>query len=93
MSRTTSAWRKVRALAWDRDRKNKAICHLCGQPIDYTLEPSSCSEAWEPDHVMTFKEHPELELDLNNVLASHRRCNRARGMKDDELIGQHSRIW
>lgn len=93
MNRTTTAWRKIRALAWERDKKAKAICHICKQPIDYTLEPSSCELAWEPDHILTFNEHPELELDLMNIAASHRRCNRARGKRSDEDIGRHSRIW
>ena len=88
-----TAWAKIRALAWERDKKAKAPCHLCGQPIDYTLEPSSCEAAWEPDHVLTRKQRPDLELDLTNLAASHRRCNRSRGMKDNENIGQHSRIW
>lgn len=95
MSHRSSGWGYIRKLAWERDKKNKAVCHLCGQPIDYSLEPSSCEAAWEPDHIQTFSEHPELELDLNNIMASHRRCNRARGTKDaaEQAIGKHSRIW
>ena len=93
MSRTTTAWRRIRKIAWERDKKANAVCHLCGQPIDYTLAPSSCEQAWEPDHIMVFKDHPELELDLMNIAASHRRCNRARGSSNDIEVGRHSRIW
>lgn len=95
MSKRSNRWAYIRKLAWERDKQNKAVCHLCGQPIDYTLEPSSCEQAWEPDHILPFDRYPELELDLNNIAASHRRCNRARGTKDaaDRAIGRQSRIW
>lgn len=91
--RTTRRWRYIRSLAWERDKAAQAVCHLCGQPIDYSLEPSSCDAAWEPDHIMPFVKAPELELDLTNIAASHRRCNRSRGFKDEDKIGMHSRIW
>ena len=88
-------WPKVRQMAWDRDRKARAVCHICGQPIDYTCKPSTTPDSWEPDHIMTVSKHPELELDLNNIRASHKRCNRARG--DNSFtrrdIGMQSRIW
>ena len=90
-----SRWPYIRRLAWDRDRKARAVCHICNQPIDYTLEPSSCPLAWEPDHLIPVSKRPDLELDLNNVSASHQRCNRARG--DGDLkgwdLGQQSRVW
>lgn len=47
MSKRSSGWKYIRALAWDRDRKNKAVCGICGQPIDYSLEPSSTEDAYE----------------------------------------------
>lgn len=88
-------WGHVRRMAWDRDRKAKAPCHICGQPINYHLPPSSCEEAWEPDHVIPVKLRPDLLLDLQNVKASHRRCNRARGdgTNGENVIGMQSRIW
>ena len=82
-------------MAWDRDRKERAVCHLCGQPIDYTIPPSSGPYAWEPDHVLPVSKYPEAELDLLNIKASHMQCNRARG--DDSYhamdIGMQSRVW
>lgn len=47
MSKRSSSWGYIRKLAWERDRKNKAVCHICMQPIDYTLLPSSCPDAYE----------------------------------------------
>ena len=93
-SRTTTAWRRVRRMAWDRDRRNRAPCHICGERIDYSLAPSSAPLAWEPDHLLSFAKHPELELDLANIAPSHMRCNRQRGSGDGvNDIGMRSRIW
>lgn len=90
-----SRWPYVRRMAWNRDRKDRAPCHICGQPINYFLQPSSCDEAYEPDHVIPVSKAPELELDLNNIKASHRRCNRNRGdgTNGENTIGMQSRIW
>lgn len=94
MSERSSRWPYIRKLAWDRDRKNRAPCHICGEPIDYFLQPSTAPLSWEPDHIRPFKQAPELELDLNNIAASHMRCNRQRGNgTHDGDIGRRSRIW
>ena len=91
----SSRWPYIRRLAWDRDRRDRAPCHICGQPIDYSLDPSSCSDAWEPDHIQPVRKRPDLELDLTNIAASHKRCNRARGdgTNGDNTLGMRSRIW
>ena len=88
-------WKYIRRMAWDRDRKNKTPCHICGQPIDYTLRPSSCAIAWEPDHLIPVSKAPELELDLKNIAPSHTACNRARGdgTNGENNLGMKSRIW
>lgn len=95
MPQRSSRWRYVRKLAWERDRKAKAPCHICGQPIDYSLEPSSGPEAYEPDHVIPVAKRPDLELDLSNIKASHARCNRSRGdgTNGENNLGMRSRIW
>lgn len=92
----SSRWKYVRHLAWARDRASRAPCHICGQPIDYLLEPSSCPDAYEPDHLIPVAKNPDLELDLNNIAAAHRRCNRARGdgqRNMENTLGMRSRIW
>lgn len=94
MSSRSSRWPRVRQQAWDRDRRNRAVCHICGERIDYSLKPSSAPLSWEPDHLVPVTKAPHLELDLNNVAASHMRCNRQRGSgSGDGAIGQRSRIW
>lgn len=94
MSRS-ARWPYVRRMAWNRDRKARSSCHICGQPINYFLQPSSCDDAWEPDHILPVARYPEAELDLNNIRASHRRCNRARGdgTNGENNVGMQSRIW
>ena len=94
MSRS-SRWKRIRLLAFERDRKANAVCHICNQPINYLLEPSSCADAYEPDHIIPVAKAPELELDLMNVAASHARCNRSRGdgTNGENVIGIQSRIW
>ena len=91
----SSRWKYVRRQCWERDRKNHAVCGICGQPIDYSIPPSSTDASWEPDHIRTFKDCPELELDPNNVRASHRKCNRNRGAVGhlDNGLGRRTRIW
>lgn len=94
MSKRSSRWPYVRKLAWDRDRKARAVCHICGERIDYSLKPSSAPLSWEPDHIIAWSKDPSLELDLANIKASHMRCNRQRGDgSNDGAIGQRSRIW
>lgn len=92
-SKNTSRWQKVRRLAWDRDRKARAVCHICGERIDYSIPASSAPLAWEPDHIVPFSRAPELELDLNNIAPSHTRCNRQRGNGSNSDVGRRSRIW
>lgn len=91
----SSRWQVIRKMAWDRDRRAHAVCHICNLPIDYTLEPSSNPNAYEPDHMIPFSVAPELELDLSNIRASHMACNRSRGngTNAENIVGSHSRIW
>lgn len=92
--RRSKRWPYIRKLAYERDRKARAVCHICGERIDYTIKPSSAPLAWEPDHIQPFSRAPELELDLNNIKASHMRCNRQRGNgNNDGNLGQRSRLW
>jgi len=94
MSRS-SRWPYIRAQAWNRDKKARAVCHICGEPIDYFVPPSSTPDSYEPDHIIPVHMRPDLELDLTNIKASHRRCNRQRGdgTNGTNIIGERSRKW
>ena len=88
-------WPYVRAMAWNRDKKARAVCHICGEPIDYFVPPSSTPDSYEPDHIIPVHMRPDLELDITNIKASHRRCNRQRGdgTNGTNIIGERSRKW
>ena len=92
--RQTPAWRRMRTQCFERDEAKRAPCWICGQRIDYSVAPGSTPESYEPDHRMPVETHPELALLPENVMPSHRRCNRARGKKAGiDNLGNRSRNW
>lgn len=95
MSSRAGRWPVIRKMAWERDMKAKAVCHICGQPIDYHITPSSAPNSWEPDHLIPVAKRPDLELDLKNIAPSHMRCNRTRGdgTNGENVLGMQSRVW
>lgn len=68
-------------------RRSGAGCHICGQPIDYTLnylEPM----AFEVDHVVPLARGGAD--DLSNKRAAHRRCNSKKRTRDVAPIVRRS---
>ena len=65
-----------------RDRHRKQIargkppCHICGEPIDYTL-PHYDAFSFVVDHIIPL--HHGGADDLHNKAAAHRCCNRTKG--------------
>lgn len=63
-------------------------CHICGEPIDYTL-PAGDPLSFEADEIVPVSRYweggystPEAcALDINNIKAAHRICNQKRGNK------------
>lgn len=49
-------------------------CHLCGYPIPVGVSRFH-PEAYELDHILTVRDHPEFALSPDNVAPSHRQCN------------------
>ena len=92
-------WLRVRRQAFERDRACNAGCWICAEAgrdptIDYSLGYSTGPRAYEADHFIPVKDHPELEYDLANLRASHQSCNRARHDKAGiDLLGNPSRDW
>lgn len=87
-------WDRTKAQAFARDMRALAHCWICRGPIDYSLAPSSCPEAWEPDHYIPVDDRPDLEYDLGNIRPSHVSCNRSRGKRAGiDLLGTPSRVW
>lgn len=92
--RTTATWRKLRKQCYQRDKANDARCWLCGGRIDYSAKPSTTPESWEPDHRHSVHTHPELAEVPENIMPSHKRCNRAKGSKAGITnLGSRSREW
>ena len=69
------AWRKI----VDSVRRRGGPCCICGQPIDYTLPPSS-AQGFTTAHYRSVQHHPELALDPTNIKGpAHRSCNSGEG--------------
>lgn len=58
--------------------RSGAACGECGEPIDYTL-PTPHPDSFELDHKVPLSQGGRHTLD--NVRATHRRCNRAKSDK------------
>lgn len=92
--RRTTEWKRLRMECYKRDKARNAVCVHCGQPIDYSVKPSSTDSSYEPDHRLVVERHPEMALLPENVQPSHRRCNRARGKKAGiDPLGSRTRNW
>ena len=68
-----NARRKLRA----RLRAEGRPCHICGQPIDYSL-PAGHPWSFEVDEIVPVSRGGS-PLDYRNVGAAHRICNQRRG--------------
>ena len=87
-------WKRVRMLAFKRDKAKGAACWVCGGRIDYDAPMSSYRDAYEADHRKPRSKFPELAFELSNIEPSHVRCNRSR--KDGAVmnaLGEPSRKW
>lgn len=99
MPKRASQWPKVARMCKERDEKSQAKCWICGGTIDYNASnnPSNSRyspDAYEPDHVLSVAEYPELELDMDNIKASHSSCNRSRRDKSlKKQVFKSSRDW
>jgi 5-methylcytosine-specific restriction endonuclease McrA len=85
-----SGRRKVEATARVRaeGRRFGAPCVICGQEIDYSLDPrdqdpQSCSV----QHVLSRSTHPHLTWDPSNWAPAHLLCNKAAGTARPDDLG------
>lgn len=66
-----------------RDKHRRIIaagepaCHLCGEPIDYTIKDGYHPDSFTIDHITPINRGGPDTLD--NLAAAHRRCNRDKG--------------
>lgn len=91
--RSGHTWRTLKAnLKRDSERAG-AKCWRCGQPIDYTLDPSDMN-AFSVGHILPRSTHPQAAEDPLNTLPEHRRCNLSAGNRQTRpALGQMSRDW
>lgn len=82
-----------------RDRLRRQVsrghppCHLCHEPIDYTLR-SPDPYSFEIDHVIPRDKGGTDTLD--NVAPAHRRCNRTKSNSDstgEAIVFETERVW
>ena len=65
-------------------------CWICDEPIGYSLAWPD-REAFEADHILSVKSHPERALDPSNVAPSHAKCNRSRGATQTQQLADAKR--
>ena len=84
LDRSGHAWREWRKACRFRDQYQQAPCHICRQPIDYTIPPNNPNlrpynpGAYEPDHIDPVKTHPHKAYMVSNAAPCHAGCNRSR---------------
>jgi 5-methylcytosine-specific restriction endonuclease McrA len=92
-SRTSKRARRLR----EQVRAGRGPCHICGQPIDYSLEyPHPLSFSIE--HIRPWSTHPHLREDPDNLAPAHLQCNQGnpngkRYGYDPAPLGTTSREW
>lgn len=86
------SWRKLRDLYRSECAAKKLPCWICHERIDYTLQwPDGL--AFEADHIMGVKSHPDLALERSNLAPSHSTCNRKRGATPVDPVDQRVEVF
>ncbi|WP_074400999.1 HNH endonuclease [Agromyces aureus] len=71
-----TARNRAQAQRWrDRIRRTRAACHICGEPVDYTL-PHTDPRSFVIDHVIPLAKGGEDAL--HNIKAAHRQATATR---------------
>lgn len=79
---------------FEQGKKENSPCWLCGQPIDYDVEPNSTDESHNLDHFIPVSVNPSMQYDPANWRHSHRICNILRGAEPPKIpLGMFSREW
>lgn len=91
---TTRAFRKASQEFFEQGKHESAVCWLCGQPIDYSVDPGSTDDSHNLDHYVPVSMDPSIQHDPANWRHSHRICNILRGAAPPKLpLGTFSREW
>ena len=91
---STRYFKRVKEEFYRRCKLDKPACWLCGQPIDYDVEPGSTDDSLTLDHRIPVSKRPDLQDDPANFMPAHRSCNIRRGDSDPhQSLGTFSRAW
>lgn len=88
--RNTTSWIRLRDRLRREAQKRNDPCWICGGRIDYLLPPGS-PNGWEPDHVISPLDRPDLAEDATNIRSAHVSCNRRRGRNGVTGLGTRQR--
>lgn len=84
--------RRFKALAVTVRNQHRPCC-ICGQSIDYTLDPKHPA-SFTVEHLQPLSTHPHLAEDPANLDAAHRACNSQRGVNDTKpSLGTPTNNW
>jgi len=70
--RNTKAYRRARVKVLNRDGH---VCMYCGSSEDLTI-----------DHVLSIKNHPELAMDMDNMVIACKPCNSRKGSRSQGVF-------
>jgi 5-methylcytosine-specific restriction endonuclease McrA len=70
--RNTKAYRRARVKVLNRDGH---VCMYCGTSEDLTI-----------DHVLSIKNHPELAMDMDNMVIACKPCNSRKGSRSQGVF-------
>lgn len=70
--RNTRAYRKARLKVLNRDGH---VCMYCGSSEDLTI-----------DHVLSIKHHPDLAMDMDNMVIACKTCNSRKGSRSQGVF-------
>lgn len=91
---STRRFKQLKDQFYRKCRRERPVCWLCGQPIDYDVEPGSTDDSLTLDHRFPVSKRPDLQDDPANFMPAHRSCNIRRGDSDPyQSLGTFSRDW
>lgn len=81
-----------RRIADDLRRRRVQPCCICQQRIDYSL-PADDEQAFTVEHKIPRSVRPDLADDPSNCGPAHAECNKRRGNREFQGLGQLSEEW
>lgn len=91
---STRRFKQLKEQFYRECRARRSACWLCGQPIDYSVDPGSTDDSLTLDHRVPVSRRPDLQDDPANFMPAHRSCNLRRGDADPyQPLGTFSRKW